>query len=117
MLSASASSSRRGRSAALEPGTAVLLTGLSDKFKDRKPAKRAAKAKAAKPKTRKYKLLKSKNLHVECFIDDAWHPATIKCALEEGGEFFLEGYEYTVVYDEDGYQEKRVYDHHMRFAA
>ena len=109
MLSASASSSRRGRSAALEPGTAVLLTGLSDKFKDRKPAK----AKAAKPKTRKYKLLKSKNLHVECFIDDAWHPATIKC----GGEFFLEGYEYWVVYDEDGYQEKHVYDQYMRLPA
>ena len=112
MLSASASSSRRGRSAALEPGTAALLTGLSDKFKDRKPAKAKAE-----PKKRKYTLLKSKNLHVECFIDDAWHPATIKCALEEGGEFFLEGYEYTVVYDEDGYQEKRVYDQYMRFAA
>ena len=110
MLSASASSSRRGRSAALEPGTAVLLTGLSDKFKDRKPA---AKAKAAKPKTRKYKLLKSKNLHVECFIDDAWHPAKIKC----GTQFFLEGYEYTVVYDEDGYQEDRVYDEYMRIPA
>ena len=53
MLSASASSSRRGRSAALEPGTAVLLTGLSDTFKDRKPKKAKAK-----PKKRKYKLLK-----------------------------------------------------------
>ena len=94
---------RRGRSTMVEPGG-----GLDDKFKDRKPAKAKAE-----PKKRKYTLLKSKNLHVECFIDDAWHPATIKC----GTKYFLEGYEYTVVYDEDGYQEDRVYDEYMRIPA
>ena len=42
-------------------------------------------------------------------------PATIK----GGGPFgkFLKGYEYTIVYNEDKYQETRVYDETMRIPA
>ena len=114
MLSVSASLSRRGRSAqsAVEPG-------LPDKFIDRKPAK--AKAKPAKAKAppgaiakRKNEILKCKNLKVECHINDAWHKATIK---DGPIPQFLPGYEYTVVYDSDKYQEKRVYDEYMRLPA
>ena len=111
MLSAVASS-RRLRSAKSKP-----LSGLSADFKDRKPTK--VKAKPPEPlaniKKRKLEVLKSFNLQVECFIDNAWHPATIK----GGGPFgkFLKGYEYTIVYNEDKYQETREYDETMRIPA
>ena len=69
------------------------MPGLSADFKDRKPTKVKAKPPAppANIKKRKLEVLKSFNLQVECFIDDAWHPATIK----GGGPFgkFLPGYE------------------------
>ena len=113
MLSAVASS-RRLRSA-----KSKLVTGLSANFKDRKPTKVKAKPPAPPAniikKKRKLEVLKSFNLQVECFIDDAWHPATIK----GGGPFgkFLPGYEYTVIYNEDKYQENRVYDKTMRIPA
>ena len=112
MLSAVASS-RRLRSAKSKP-----VPGLSADFKDRKPTKVKAKPPAPPAniiKKRKLEVLKSFNLQVECFIDDAWHPATIK----GGGSFgkFLPGYEYTVIYNEDKYQETRVYDETMRIPA
>ena len=107
MLSVSTSLSRRGRSA-----KSKLEPGLPDKFIDRKPAK--AKDKARKKKDSKPKLVKMKNLQVECFIDNAWHPATIKDGQTSN---FLKGYEYTIVYDEDKYQETRVYDETMRIPA
>lgn len=111
MFSAVASS-RRLRSA-----KSKLVPGLSADFKDRKPTKVKAKPPAppANIKKRKLEVLKSFNLQVECFIDDAWHPATIK----GGGPFgkFLPGYEYTVIYNEDQYQENRVYGEYMRIPA
>ena len=111
MLSAVASS-RRGRSA-----KSKLEPGLSADFKDRKPAKAKAKQPAlpANIKKRKLKVLKAKNLQVECFIDDAWHLATIKGGGPHGK--FLKGYEYTILYNEDKYQETRVYDETMRIPA
>ena len=74
MLSVSAVASlRRGRSA-----KSTLEPGLSANFKEHKPK---AKAKAPAPLVRrKPKLLKWRKLQVECFIDNAWHPATIKDA-------------------------------------
>ena len=54
------------------------------------------------------------DLQVECFIDNAWHPATIKDGTTQ---FFLKGHEYTIVYNEDKYQETRVYDETMRIPA
>ena len=112
MLSAVASS-RRGRSA-----KSKLEPGLSADFKDRKPTKAKAKQPAPPanvvPHLRKHKLLKMKNLQVECFIDNAWHPATIK---DGETSLFLKGYKYTIVYNEDKYQETRVYDETMRIPA
>ena len=105
---------RRGRSA-----RSTLEPGLSANFKERKPK---AKAKPPAPPANvvphrrkpKAKLVKMKNLQVECFIDNAWHPATIK----DGQTFnFLKGYKYTIVYHKDKYQETRVYDETMRIPA
>ena len=102
---------RRGRSA-----QSKLEPGLSANFKEHKPkAKAKPRAPPANIKKRKLEVLKSKNLQVECFIDDAWHPATIKGGGPHGK--FLMGYEYTVVYNEDKYQETRVYDETIRIAA
>jgi len=64
--------------------------------------------------TRKYKILKCHNLKFECFIDDAWHPATIQHG--ENGLYLL-GLTYWIVYDKDGYQESRVCDNTMRIAV
>ena len=66
---------RRGRSA-----QSTLEPGLSANFKERKPK---AKAKppappANVPHRRKHKLLKMKNLQVECFIDNAWSERQIR---------------------------------------
>ena len=96
----------------------ALEPGLPDKFIDRKPAKAKAKAPPPPPlgaiaKRKKCKLLKSKNLKVECYINDAWHMATIK----DGERFFLKGLEYTIIYDSDKYQELRMYDEFMRLPA
>ena len=112
MLSAVASS-RRLRSAKSKP-----VPGLSADFKDHKPTKgqgQAARTASKHQEAQALKVLNSFNLQVECFIDDAWHPATIK----GGGPFgkFLPGYEYTVIYNEDQYQENRVYDEYMRIPA
>ena len=105
---------RRGRSA-----QSTLEPGLSANFKERKPK---AKAKPPAPPANvvphrrkpKAKLVKMKNLQVECFIDNAWHPATIK----DGQTFnFLKGYKYTIVYHKYKYQETRVYDETMRIPA
>ena len=102
---------RRGRSA-----QSKLEPGLSANFKEHKPkAKAKPRAPPANIKKRKLEVLKSKNLQVECFIDDAWHPATIKGGGPHGK--FLKGYEYTVVYNEDKYQETRVYDETIRIPA
>ena len=110
----SVASLRRGRSAKSE---LEHEAGLSANFKDRKPkpkAKPPAPAASVVPHRRKPKVLKMKNLKVECFIDDAWHPATIK---DGDLPYFLPGYDYTIVYDEDKYQETRVYDKTMRLPA
>ena len=104
---------RRGRSAK----STTLEPGLSANFKDRKPkakAKPPAPPANVVPHRRKHKLLKMKNLQVECFIDNAWHPATIKDGQTSN---FLKGYKYTIVYNEDKYQETRVYDETMRIPA
>ena len=110
MLSVAASL-RRGRSAK----STTLEPGLSANFKERKPK---GKAKPPAPPAnrippRRNKILKSKNLQVECFIDDAWHRATVK----DGNYLFLKDEKYTVVYNEDGYQETRVFDEYMRLPA
>ena len=115
-FSARTTSLRRGRSACSAPELALPAT-----FRDRKPANAKATSPSAgrKKTTCKNKILtaplKCKNLKIECFIDDAWHPATIK----GGGPFgkFLPGYEYTIIYNEDQYQENRVYDEYMRIPA
>ena len=109
MLSVSAVASlRRGRSA-----KSTLEPGLSANFKEHKPK---AKAKAPAPLAcRKPKRLKWRKLQVECFIDNAWHPATIKDGPADG--FFVEGLKYCIVYNEDKYQESRVYDNNMRIPA
>ena len=78
-FSARTTSLRRGRSACSAPELALPAT-----FRDRKPANAKATSPSAgrKKTTRKNKILtaplKCKNLKIECFIDDAWHPATIK---------------------------------------
>ena len=103
---------RRGRSA-----KSKLESGLSANFKERKPkakAKPPAPPANVVPHGRKPKLVKMKNLQVECFIDNAWHPATIKDGTTQ---FFLKGHEYTIIYNEDKYQETRVYDETMRIPA
>ena len=71
-----------------------------------------------KKTTRKNKILaaplKCKNLKIECFIDDAWHPATIK---DGQSNLYLKGFTYTIVYDKEGYQESRICDNTMRIAV
>ena len=110
-LSARTTSLRRGRSARSAPELALPAT-----FRDRKPAKTKAASPSAgrKKATRKYKILKCHNLKIECFIDDAWHPATIQHG--ENGLYLL-GLTYWIVYDKDGYQESRVCDNTMRIAV
>ena len=106
---------RRGRSACSAPELALPAT-----FRDRKPANAKATSPSAvrKKTTRKNKILtaplKCKNLKIECFIDDAWHPATIK---DGQSNLYLKGFTYTIVYDKDGYQESRVCDNTMRIAV
>ena len=102
---------RRGRSA-----QSTLEPGLSANFKERKPkakAKPPAPPANVVPHRRKPKLVKMKNLQVlvECFIDNAWHAATIK---DGQISYFLPGYEYTIIYNKDKYQETRVYDKTLR---
>jgi hypothetical protein len=100
-FSARTTSLRRGRSACSAPELALPAT-----FRDRKPANAKATSPSAgrKKTTRKNKILtaplKCKNLEIECFIDDAWHPATIK---DGQSNLYLKGFTYTIVYDKDGY--------------
>ena len=98
---------RSSKSTTLEPG-------LSANFKEREPKGKAnPPAPPANLIPPRRKILKSKNLQVVRFIDNAWHRATIK----DGNYLFLKGEEYTVVYNEVGYQETRVFDEYMRLPA
>ena len=116
MLSARPTSLRLGRSARSAPELALPAA-----FRDRKPTSKPKapppppqKVDRKKKVNRKYKILNSKKLKIECFIDDGWHLATI---LDGDSHLYLKGVKYLIKYVEDGYKEWRMCDDTMRLPA
>ena len=120
--------------------SALLLGGLPNDFRDCKPPAAPASSrrkcnnkKVSRKKKNNHtlglvahkkkkstsqgtapKVLRWHGLKVDCFIDNAWHRATVK---DGPTSFFLPGNWYTVKFDEDGYVEKYQHGVGMRVAA